>query len=684
MPSVCCANRECQASNDLADMQCEACQTPLIKRYLWAVGDWINAFQPGELLFDRYVLVESPIVLDMRPGLGVEGPETVPDYIQPYQKLFPFRLNVPEVYDYLPSSDTELDLSVWLLHYGAIALDDEGMPMYDHLLPSLSDRWEQVSPLQQLTWLWQIARLWQPLLQYGVVSSLLNRDWLRVNGAQVHLQQLKIDDPQSYEPSCLAPVWEPLLTNAHPAIAEFCQVLWQRLKTGKIPHAEHLLTVLDTGIYAIAKQFDITYQIFAATETVPSRGQNEDACFPIGETAVTGQRLSNTLTLVCDGLGGQDGGEIASQWVIEHLPTRLVSHVKKHMDRPKTVKRFMQAMEDDIGAVNNQLSERNDHEARTGRKRMGTTLVMFMAHFQQFFLANVGDSRCYWVTPQSCQQVTVDDDVASRSVRMGWMLYRHAVESPRSGALTQAIGLWASSKLHPVIQRLIVPCESIFLLCSVGLCDRQRVEQYWQSMLQPIFDGDRTVEQATTALIALANEKNGHDNVSVALIHCRVESSVLCLTQAETKQRAAEPVAQESEAVESDEENGIKAIIYPDMVSHKVTDFPVSDPTGFPIPQQNPRMTVPPHESTERPKTPPASTPPLLSSRKGEAPRLPKTSVRVWHQFKTLSRFAQILILAGGVAFVSVLFFGIMLATRKNADHQTTPRSQRLLMERDV
>ena len=683
MPTVCCANRDCQAENNLADRHCKTCKTPLIKRYLWAVGDWIKAYQAGEVLLDRYLLVQPQVLLDTVPAIGVEGPDEIPDYILPYQKLLPFRLNLPEVYDFFPSSDEVMDLSVWLLDYGPVLLDEAGLPVYDRLLPSLKDEWEKASPLQQLTWLWQLARLWQPLQRQGVASSLMEFDWLRVHGGQVRLQQLKPDDHQFYELKYLATTWKPLLTNAHPAIADFCQTLWVRLKQGKIPHADYLLRVLDLGIQDLADQYDFSYKIFALTDAGPSRDHNEDACFPISEVPVQGNQLGHTLAVVCDGVGGQDGGEIASQWVIEHLPVRLISKIDKQMNDPEQIRRFIQHMKEDIEEVNDQLSKRNDKEKRLERERMGTTLVMTMAHFQQFFLANVGDSRCYWLTPSSCQQVTVDDDVASREVRMGMMLHRHAVELPRSGALTQAVGLGSSDQLHPIIQRLIVPTDSLFLLCSDGFCDFNRVEQYWQAEFLPILHGERSLDEAGPRLIELANRVNGHDNVSVVLVHCQVTPSVPTPTQAE---RAAATLAEsdtetEEDSFGGDTELGLKAIAYPDLSVNKTAKTTTPEPS---IPSQDPRLSTPPLEPDNSPEQD-ADTPTESPANPAVLPDLPPVALPVvtppapptkppgiLAQLQALPKTTQLLIAGGLVVVVAIA--GLLLANQGSSNNNSSPQ----------
>jgi protein phosphatase len=119
--------------------------------------------------------------------------------------------------------------------------------------------------------------------------------------------------------------------------------------------------------------------------------------------------------------------------------------------------------------------------------------------------------------------VTVDDDWASKEVRMGYSLYRDVVQYPKASSLIQAIGISESSLLTPTVQLSILDENCVILLCSDGLSDFNRVEQYGLSLIAPILAG--TVDVATVGhqLIALANELNGHDNVTLSLIHCQSE-----------------------------------------------------------------------------------------------------------------------------------------------------------------
>jgi protein phosphatase len=155
---------------------------------------------------------------------------------------------------------------------------------------------------------------------------------------------------------------------------------------------------------------------------------------------------------------------------------------------------------------------------------------MSLTRDREIYIAHVGDSRVYWIAPESCQQITVDDDLASREVRLGYLLYREAIQYPNAGALIQALGMSASASLHPTVQNFIVDRDCVFLLCSDGLSDFDRVEQYWDSEIAPIISGDRDIATAGKRLLEIANRRNGHDNVTIALLRCQVKTKANAAT----------------------------------------------------------------------------------------------------------------------------------------------------------
>ncbi|NJL21637.1 MAG: serine/threonine-protein phosphatase [Leptolyngbyaceae cyanobacterium SM1_3_5] len=179
------------------------------------------------------------------------------------------------------------------------------------------------------------------------------------------------------------------------------------------------------------------------------------------------------------------------------------------------------ALEAAVWAANDRISQRNDNEQRLDRQRMGTTLVMSLVRGHELYTTHVGDSRAYRITRWGCRQVTLDDDIASREVRLGYSAYREALQNPGSGSLIQALGMGASHSLHPTVQRFVLDEDCVFLLCSDGLSDSDRVHEIWDSEILPLLNGGN-LSRVCDRLVELANTRNGHDNVTVAVLHCQV------------------------------------------------------------------------------------------------------------------------------------------------------------------
>jgi protein phosphatase len=491
----------------------------MVRRYLWVIGDWVkHYYQPDTMLEERYLFKQNQIVLDTKPALSPQAPEDFPPHITPYLKLFPYRLHIPQIYGYIPTPDERMDMNIWFLEYGTIPTNEAGELQYPDLLPQLEEVWAQASALRQLNWLWQIARLWQPLQSQGVVSSLLQANLLRVNNRIIQLLELKLDPNQVPDIRELAKVWSQWVDNAAPSIRDFFDQLCQNLEQGNITRSDQLIEILDQALLQVGNSQQRTYHILSDTNTGPTRDHNEDACYPLAGNIFHVSEPQLPLAIVCDGIGGQEGGEIASNLAIETLLKEVNQDESK--GNPEV---YRQRIQQAVLNTNDVICKRNDQENRQERQRMGTTLVMGLGYNHEMYITHVGDSRVYWITSNSCHQITVDDDLASREVRLGYLIYRDAVQYPNAGALVQALGMGGATALNPNIERFIVDEDCIFLLCSDGLSDYDRVDQFWATEIAPILSGNKNINEVVPQLITLANQRNGHDNVTIALIHCQVQ-----------------------------------------------------------------------------------------------------------------------------------------------------------------
>lgn len=519
-----CPNPTCQAANAEDQHFCQKCSTVLPHHYLWAIGSEGVSYQPGDWVADRYFCKQPNIFLDTKPGLLSNTYRELPQRYLPYLRLVSYRLHLPQVYDWVQLEPDRVDLL--LLERVPLARADQptaatvtplswSQPAASiQLLPRLTDQWQQASPLRQLNWMWQIANLWQPLSSEQAAGSLLDPELLRVEGSLLRLARLRLlEEPQLAD---LGQQWLQWAAAAHPEVSGFLTHLGQGLISGQIPNAEVLVSYLDSGLAQLSQAQTRQIELITLTDQGPTRQRNEDACYPASGTRST--HSNRALLIVCDGIGGHQGGDVASQLAITTLEQRVKA---LDLDRLDPISLSIE-LEKAVCEANNQISQRNDQENRFERQRMGTTVVMALVRDHELYITHVGDSRAYWITARGCHQLTLDDDVASREVRLGYSFYRQALHQPSAGSLVQALGMGDSTLLYPSVQRLIPEAEGVLLLCSDGLSDNDRVEESWEAEILPLLSCQTDLATVSQRLVEIGNTRNGYDNVTVGVIHYRI------------------------------------------------------------------------------------------------------------------------------------------------------------------
>ncbi|WP_414618839.1 protein phosphatase 2C domain-containing protein [Calothrix sp. CCY 0018] len=519
-----CPNELCQAANPLTHKFCQRCSTPLPKRYLWAVAENSVMGNSGELLKERYLIIENNVLLDTKPGILPQIPEQQKlDDIKSYLRLIPYRLHVPQVYGLLSLNTGNTQTEILLLEKPPLILHES--PLTVKLCEQLTDVWKKASSWRQLNWLWQISQLWQPLATVGVASSLLTKKLIRTEGSIVRLLELSSDGETRPKLAALGEFWQQeLYQGAVGTIRNFIGEVCRLLIEGEIHSSEQLTALLDKALTSLSGSNKTKVNVFALSDTGPSRQRNEDSCYPQSGTKFSKPPSKSALTIVCDGIGGHEGGDVASKTAIETIQQSVGQLASLPEDRINS-HTLLADLEQAAAIANDKISQLNDSENRQGRQRMGTTVVMALPVAHEMYITHVGDSRAYLITRNNCHQITLDDDVASREVRLGYAVYRDAVGQAASGSLVQALGMNASSALHPTAQRFILDEDCVFLLCSDGLSDFDRIEQYWETEILPLLDGQGDVVSVTKQLLEIANNQNGHDNVTIGTVHCQTKYS---------------------------------------------------------------------------------------------------------------------------------------------------------------
>ncbi len=272
------------------------------------------------------------------------------------------------------------------------------------------------------------------------------------------------------------------------------------------PTKKRLLSMRHAGLTDVGKQRDHNEDNFAVcnqmtTHETPDRG-----------ASIT----SRGLFVLCDGMGGHAGGEVASTMAIEKIVEQF---------RPFWVDRLpgSKKLREIILTANQSIFELNETELRRDVGRMGTTLVLLSIYNSEVAIAHVGDSRIYQITASGLKQITRDHEVANRLIDQGVETAK-ALSRHDAHQLTQALGPYDNHQIEPAIAFSHILEPTLFLLCSDGLCDNDLVEQNWETYLLPLLAADADLGSGVQKLIDLANTINGHDNITAILVNCQVKS----------------------------------------------------------------------------------------------------------------------------------------------------------------
>ena len=277
----------------------------------------------------------------------------------------------------------------------------------------------------------------------------------------------------------------------------------------------------------------------ARTDVGQQREHNEDF-FSLSTQITKAERPSGRVVqgrgvyILCDGMGGHAGGEVASQLAVDTLQSFFQEYwttqeaaqsgpgwnTLSSQLPPSTIIRK------GIQLANQAIYDRNQDDSRMGNGRMGTTLVLVILCGISVAVAHVGDSRVYRYTrKRGLEQITIDHEVGQREIQRG---VDPEVAYSRMDAyqLTQALGPRDESYVEPDVQFMELAEDTILLLASDGLTDNDLLETHWQTHLDPMMSSQMSLDQGVRQLVDLANEVNGHDNITAIAIRAKVRPNL--------------------------------------------------------------------------------------------------------------------------------------------------------------
>jgi protein phosphatase len=235
------------------------------------------------------------------------------------------------------------------------------------------------------------------------------------------------------------------------------------------------------------------------------RGHNEDYLGHIAPESPVRARSHGWLFALADGVGGHDKGEVASRVAIETLTAGFRESVAAE-GHSALLQRLVQA-------ANLQVYE-TGRGASPGGIAMATTVVACALRYDRAAIAHVGDSRCYLVRHGHTSLLTRDHTVVNDQVRLGILSAKEAAESERRHLLSRSLGsdmfVGVETSDHQIL------AGDLLVLCSDGLHGALGNEEIGSVVARAA-----DLAGAAERLVALANERDGSDNISVQLIRVR-------------------------------------------------------------------------------------------------------------------------------------------------------------------
>jgi PPM family protein phosphatase len=211
------------------------------------------------------------------------------------------------------------------------------------------------------------------------------------------------------------------------------------------------------------------------------------------------------LLAVADGMGGHQGGQVASQLCVENLPKEVLKKLDSEDGSPSSSVALTRAVEE----INRMILAYGSRNAEL--EGMGTTLVAALLSGTDVTIALVGDSRAYLLNRSSLKQLTTDQTVANymAATQPGFQLDERTGEM-----LVQAVG--AQSDVEVVVTTSGLEPGDLLLLCSDGLYKVISQNDMLATLQRP-----GTLRTKAEALISRANLNGGPDNITVVLAEVR-------------------------------------------------------------------------------------------------------------------------------------------------------------------
>ncbi|WP_203638709.1 Stp1/IreP family PP2C-type Ser/Thr phosphatase [Levilactobacillus wangkuiensis] len=209
------------------------------------------------------------------------------------------------------------------------------------------------------------------------------------------------------------------------------------------------------------------------------------------------------LAIIADGIGGHQGGDVASAMAVSHLGHEFE---QTKLTTPAAARQWIAT---EITAENQSIIDKSNQFADLNG--MGTTLVAALYFTEEVVIANIGDSRAYLLRDDELRQLTEDHSLVNELVKRGEISRQAARHHPQKNVIIRSLGISDDARFDLNTYPLVLGDQ--LLLCTDGLTNMVDDHQ-----IQAVLTSDQTPKEKCDQLIDMANAAGGLDNITVLLL----------------------------------------------------------------------------------------------------------------------------------------------------------------------
>lgn len=239
--------------------------------------------------------------------------------------------------------------------------------------------------------------------------------------------------------------------------------------------------------------------VFACKTDIGKKRKSNQDSYAVGELPGNAG-----WAVVCDGMGGANGGNIASSLAVKTISEQISSSWREGMSG-KSINNLLQSA---LAAANINIYDQSASSRELSG--MGTTVVAVIISDDIAYVAHAGDSRGYLISPDIITQLTTDHSLVQSMIESGTITEEEARSHPNKNVITKALGI--DEEIEPEFSEFELEKDDYILICTDGLTGYVEPEEF-NSIIR-----NTDYSDCPQVLVDTANKNGGGDNITVVQI----------------------------------------------------------------------------------------------------------------------------------------------------------------------